>query len=211
MPSTSLYLIRHAETTWNAEGRVQGRLDAPLSERGLRQVRGLVEALRAVPLAALYSSPLQRAQETARPLADAHDRSLRIADDLREMNQGTWESLLLDEVAARDAETLKAWRQSPESVRMPGGESLPEVQERGMRTITEIASQHQGETIAVVAHGGVNKAILLSMLGAPLASYWRIRQNNACISIVEVDGAQSRVIVLNETAHLGSDAWYPPS
>ena len=202
---TSVYLIRHGETTWNAERRLQGTMDAPLSDREQRQVRRLVDALRHAPLAAVYSSPLQRAQETAQALAEAHRLPLILADDLRELNQGEWESRLLDEVAAQDGARLQAWWDSPHTARMPGGESLLEVQDRALRAFWDLVARHQGQTIALVAHGGVNKTVLLALLGAPLASYWRVRQSNACINVVEVDTVQPRVITLNETAHLGAD------
>lgn len=205
MPSTLIYLIRHAETTWNAEGRLQGTLDAPLSDRGRRQVRHLVDALRPVPLAALYSSPLQRAQETARPLSAAYDLPLRFVDELREMNQGAWEGRLVDDLAAEDGERLQAWRGSPAQTRLPGGESLTEVQERAMRAFEALAARHRGDTIAVVAHGGVNKTILLTVLGAPLGHHWRIKQSNACINVLEVGGPTPRILALNQTLHLGLD------
>ena len=186
MPSTTLYLLRHAETTWNAERRIQGTLDAPLSERGARQVRALVDALRDVRLSALYSSPLQRAMETARPGVSAHPLAGRGAGGRR-----------------------RAWGPSPEPGRVPGGETRGEVQRRAMRSVFEIAAGHAGETVAAVGHGGVNKTILLALLGAPLASYWRIRQHNACINVVEFDGDLTRIITLNETSHLRDDTWHP--
>jgi broad specificity phosphatase PhoE len=73
--------------------------------------------------------------------------------------------------------------------------------------LLEIVTRHAGEQVAVVAHGGVNKTLLLWALGAPLASYWRIRQHNACVNRVEVDAGRARVLSLNDTAHLGEGAW----
>ena len=91
MGPTRIYLIRHAETTWNAEGRLQGSLDAPLSDRGQRQVDHLVAVMQEVPLAAIYSSPLQRALETARPLGVARRLPVGVVEAFREMGQGEWE------------------------------------------------------------------------------------------------------------------------
>ncbi|HET8679229.1 MAG TPA: histidine phosphatase family protein [bacterium] len=206
MPRTVIYLIRHAETTWNVEGRLQGMLHAPLTERGVRQARYLVEALRSVPLAALYSSPLARAQATARPLSDAFGLPLQIVDDLREMNHGEWDGLLVDEVAAADGERLRAWRNSPTEVRFPGGECLADVHTRAMRAFDALRTRHRRETIAVVAHGGVNRAILLALQGAPLGDFWQIRQDNGCMNIIQVDEGRSRVVALNDTRHLAADA-----
>lgn len=210
MPATLVYLIRHAETVWNVERRIQGSLDAPLTERGRQQVACLVAALREVPLAALYASPLERAQETARPLAAARGLAVVPVDDLREIDQGEWEARRLDEVRAEDGERLLAWWSAPHTVRMPGGETLDEVQARARRAFDTIAARHAGEAVGVVAHGGVNKALVLGIMGAPLAAYWRIRQNNACINLIEADGPASRVLSLNDTMHLGGHAWHPP-
>ncbi len=208
MPVATIYLIRHAETTWNAERRVQGKLDAPLSERGARQVGALVDVLRPVRFAELYASPLPRAMLTARPVAEAQGLTVNAVDDLREIDQGEWEGRFIGDIEKTDGATLRAWSQTPDVVRMPGGETLAEVQARAMSALTRLAARHPGDTIAVVAHGGVNKTLLLAVLGAPLASYWRIRQHNACFNILEFDGDTARVITLNETSHLGEDAWH---
>lgn len=203
---TRVYLIRHAETTWNAEGRLQGTLDAPMSERGARQIGRLVEALKQVPLSAVYSSPLERSHVAARALAAAHGLVARTIDAFREMNQGEWEGRRVEDVAAESGESLKMWRDSPAETRLPGGETLAEVRQRAVAALTDIAGRHPNATIALVAHGGVNKTILLTLLGAPLAHHWLIRQGNACINIVEMDAAAPRIIVLNDTFHLGPDA-----
>ncbi len=206
MTPTRIYLIRHAETVWNAEGRLQGTLDAPLSERGHRQVQRLVKALEAVPLSTVYSSPLERAHGTARALAAAHGLVVQTVDDLREMNQGEWEGRLVEDVAAEYGESLTMWRDSPAETRLPGGETLAEVARRAAGALRNVAARHAGQPIAVVAHGGVNKTILLTVLGAPLGHHWRIRQSNACINVIEMDSAGARVAVLNDTVHLGPDA-----
>ena len=202
---TRIYLIRHAETTWNAEGRLQGTLDAPLSDRGRRQVNLCAEALTHVPFVAVYSSPLERAHGTARALAAAHGLSVSTIEAFREMNQGEWEGRRVEDVAAESGESLKMWRDSPAETRLPGGETLAEVAHRAVAAFVSVAARHGGETIAIVAHGGVNKTILLTMLGASLGHHWRIRQGNACVNIVDMDGSSGRIVVLNETIHLGPD------
>lgn len=205
MPPTRVYLIRHAETTWNAEGRLQGSLDAPLSERGTRQLRGLAEALSPVPLAALYSSPLSRARECAEAIGAACGLAAHIVDELREMDQGEWEGRRVDEVVAADGQRVQAWWDAPHEVQVPGGESLQQVADRAVRAFGALTARHPGQAIAIVAHGGVNKVILLAALGAPLSHHGRLRQHNACINVLEVDGATTRVVTLNDTIHLGPD------
>jgi broad specificity phosphatase PhoE len=205
MVATSIYLIRHAETTWNAERRMQGRLDAPLSERGVHQLAALARAMRSVPLTAAYASPLGRAVRTARAVAEPHGVPVRTLDALSEMDQGGWESKLMDEIEAHDGPLLRAWWDTPDAVRMPDGESLQDVQARALHALGEIVARHPGQHVSVVAHGGVNKTLLLWALGAPLASYWRIRQHNACINHIDVDATHARVLTLNDTAHLADD------
>ncbi len=202
MHSTVIYLIRHAETTWNAEGRLQGTLDAPLSARGREQVRGLVEALRAVPLVAVYSSPLGRARATAEPIAAAHGLLLHTVPGLREMSQGEWEGRLMSEVRDNDGRPIQARRDSPVESTFPGSETMAGVQSRAVTAIGALAARHAGQAIAVVAHGGVNKTILLECLGAPLSHHTRIAQGSACINVIEMGTPAPRVIALNSTAHL---------
>ncbi|MBM3470498.1 MAG: histidine phosphatase family protein [Armatimonadetes bacterium] len=205
MSPTTIYLIRHAETTWNAEGRLQGTLDAPLSERGQEQVRRLIEALRAVPLAAVYSSPLGRAHATADPIAAAHAVPLRTVAELREMAQGEWEGRLISEVRDGDGRPIQARVDSPVESVFPGGETMEHVQTRAVAALRMLAERHPGEVIAVVAHGGVNKTLLLSCLGAPLGHHARIAQGGACINIIELGGPLPRVTALNNTVHLDVD------
>lgn len=205
MPHTRIYLVRHAETTWNAEGRLQGTLDAPLSDRGRRQVERLIVTLRDVRFAAVYASPLERAYGTARALAAARGMRAVALDAFREMNQGEWEGRRIDEVAAEYGENLQMWRDSPAETRLPGGETLAEVARRATAAFGEVAARHPEETAVIVAHGGVNKTILLTLMGAPLGHHWRIRQGNACINVVDLDAGDARITILNDTGHLGPD------
>ncbi len=205
MPPTRVYLVRHAETTWNAEGRLQGSLDAPLSERGMRQLSRLTESLRGVPLVALYSSPLSRARECADAIGAACGLAVRLVDEFREMDQGEWEGRRVDEVVASDGQRVQAWWDAPHEVQVPGGESLQQVADRAVRAFGALNMRHPGQAIAIVAHGGVNKVILLAALGAPLSHHGRLRQSNACINVIEVDEGVTRVVALNDTFHLGSD------
>lgn len=203
MQPTVIYLIRHAETTWNVEGRLQGALDAPLSERGQEHVRRLAEALRPVPLVAVYSSPLGRACATAEPIAVAHAVPLRTVADLREMAQGEWEGRLISEVRDGDGRPIQARVDSPAESSRPGGETMEQLQARAVAALRLLVERHPGEAIAVVAHGGVNKTLLLSCLGAPLGHHARIAQGGACINIIELGGPLPRVTTLNSTVHLG--------
>jgi broad specificity phosphatase PhoE len=152
----------------------------------------------------VYSSPLARAKDTAAIVAGPHALPVVTRDGLREIGVGEWEGLLMDEIEQRYAQVLRDWWERPHLTRIPGGETLDELRDRAMRAIAEIRRQVPEGAAAVVAHGGVNKTIILTALGAPLSSYWRIRQTNTCINVLEYDGDRARVLILNATAHLGA-------
>jgi len=199
-----VYLVRHGQTLWNAEGRHQGKMDSALSALGRSQAALLARALAPVPLAAVYSSPLSRAWETALVIAAPHRLSVAPVAELREISLGAWEGLTEGEITQRFGDVVARRRGDPIGVVPPGGESLAQVQARALRAMREILVGHDDATIAVVAHGAVNKMILLTALDAPLSSYWRIRQDNAGISIVDFRGAHKVVRVMNDTAHLAN-------
>lgn len=198
---TRLYLIRHAQAL-NAEGMWVGLMDLPLSGAGRRQTERLVGALRPVSLQAVYSSPLVRAVDTARPVADAHGVEVTTIRDLREMTMGAWEGLTGEEVHERFGPVLQDWWNDPERARIPGAEALPGVRDRVMAAVSDIVSRHPDTSVAVVAHGIVNRVAILTLIGAPFTSIWRIKQDNACINVIEVEGGRAILHVLNETTHL---------
>lgn len=153
--STTLLLIRHGETAWNAEHRIQGSLDIPLSATGIRQAALLAERLRDEPIAAVYSSDLARAALTAGPLAGQVGCDLKLDARLRERAFGIFEGLTLDEIAARYTADFQRWRAREFDWAMEGGESAGALQSRLTAALTEIVVAHPGQTVAVVAHGGV--------------------------------------------------------
>lgn len=205
---TRVYLIRHGQTDWNAEGRYQGQIDSVLSTLGREQAARLAEALAAVPFRAIYSSPLSRARDTAAAIAAVHSLPVRPLDRLREVGMGEWEGLTSEEITARFGDILRARRRDPERVTPGGGETLAELRARGIEAVGEMVARHPGETVAAIAHGGLNKTILLAVLDAPLSRYWAIRQDNGAINVLEFDALGARVALLNETAHLEMPA--PP-
>lgn len=149
---TRLVLIRHGETDWNVEGRYQGQADPPLNARGLAQARLLAEELRKAGLDVLYSSPLQRAVQTAQTLADALGLPLYLEPRLVEIHQGDWQGRQRSEIAARYPELFRRWQTKPWAVTPPGGESLAQVQARVYAAVDEILSRHAGQTVGLVTH-----------------------------------------------------------
>ena len=199
-----ILLARHRETPWNAEGRYQGQEDIPLSPVGERQARLLGERLRELRIDKAVSSPLARARRTAQ-LALGEEREAMLGTDagLMEIAHGTWEGLLASEIAARDPERLRAWRDAPDTVQMPGGESLGQVFERSWQAL-ERAVQDLGEdrTLLVVAHDAVNRVLLCRVLGIPMSRLWSFRQAPTTLNLLEgPDLERLEVVRLNDCAH----------
>lgn len=162
----------------------------------------MARALAAVPLRAVYSSPLCRALDTASAIAVEHRLAVVAVDALKEIALGAWEGLTTDEVAARYPDLLAARRRDPLHVAPPGGETIREVRDRAVPAVEAIIAAHAGETVAIVAHGAVNKTVLLSVLGLPLETYGRMPQDNAGFNVLEWEAGAARVAVVNETSHL---------
>ena len=152
---TKLLLIRHAETAWNAEHRIQGKLDIPLSPLGILQSARLAECLANDPIEAVYSSGQSRAWLTAAPVAARLELQVIVEPRLRERSFGVFEGLTLDEIAARYPAELIKWRERDPQWRPEGGESGQQLIDRVMSAVTEIGSRHKNQTVALVSHGGV--------------------------------------------------------
>ena len=129
------YLLRHGETKWNAENRICGRSDVPLSEAGRRQAKRLAERLKPISFDTLYSSPLKRAIDTARFISERIGLEPVLDDRLVELDYGQWEGKTLEEIRKNDPETLRAWEADPGRVAPPGGESGLEVQQRDRKSV----------------------------------------------------------------------------
>ena len=198
-----IILVRHGETTWNTEGRYQGQEDTPLSPRGLAQGRAAAEALKDTPIDAAVSSPLSRALTTCRFIADLHGFSVETDARLTEISHGTWEGRYADDIEANYPEGFHLWHTQPDLVQMPEGENLEDVRSRARAALEEIATRHEGKTVLIAAHDAVNKVLLCDVLGLALKSFWQMKQDNACINVLEKENGRWRLVLLNHTAHLG--------
>jgi broad specificity phosphatase PhoE len=201
-----LILVRHGETESNRERLALGRKDVPLNERGRRQVAALVSVLDGVPVAAVYASPLRRAVETARPLAEALGLEVQVDGDFTEMDVGDMEGLSPREMRERFGDFLREWFSAQAgSLRMPGGESLQDVQDRAWAAIERLRHRRSEETVVVVTHNFVIHAILCRVLGLPLASFRRLRHDLAAKAVLEFRGERAVVISMNDTCHLEAE------
>jgi probable phosphoglycerate mutase len=153
--TTQLLVIRHGETAWNAEHRIQGHLDIPLSPAGITQAARLAERLAGERIDAVYSSELARAWLTAQPLAGRLGLEVIPEPRVRERCFGIFEGLTLDEVAERHPAAFQRWRERDPAWAMDGGESGQQLIERVLDALHDIAGRHRGQTVAIVTHGGV--------------------------------------------------------
>jgi probable phosphoglycerate mutase len=198
-----ILLCRHGETPWNAEGRYQGQIDIPLSEVGEAQARALGERLKGLALQRAIASPLSRARRTAELALGDRSLALSFDADLKEIAHGSWEGLLATEIRGVDPERLQAWREAPETVQMPGGESLQQVQDRAWLAFVR-ACEGLGakDTLLIVAHDAVNRVLLCRILGLPLRRLWTFRQAPTTVNLLEgPDPDHLEVVRLNDCSH----------
>lgn len=198
-----LFLVRHGETESNRLGLALGRADVPLNEHGRWQAQRLARALAAEPLAAVYSSPLARALDTARPIAREHCLEVQTEPGLTEMEIGEAEGLTFAEVRSRFPGLLEAWLGAGGPAQaMPAGERLVDVQPRAWQAVQAIAARHPEESACLVSHNFVLLSILTTVLGIELASFRRLRHAVAAISVLDFRPDRARLVTLNDTCHL---------
>ncbi len=195
----TLYLIRHGETEGSEVRRYKGSIDVPLSEKGIEQIKRLSDFMaRTSELQAVYCSPLIRALNSAEIIAEPHGLKPIVIPDFRERSFGVWEGMSFDEIKARYPEGFEAWTGDPLRYSPLQGESTLEVKERVIRELNRILNRYSNSaarsnssndlddiSIAIVAHGGVNRVILCQMMGIPLENIFRIEQDYGCINIIE--------------------------
>jgi alpha-ribazole phosphatase len=188
--ATRVVLVRHAETDASAQGRCYGRLDVGLSPEGRRRSRELGAALAATPLAAVYSSPLSRALETAAAVASPQGLVSVVDERLREIDFGELEGLTYDEIRGRWAALYGEWMERPTQVVFPGGEGFADLRRRVLAALAEIRGRHEGDAVAVVAHGGVVRVVLADVLEPADGAIFRFGLDFGGVTVVDwLDGA----------------------
>ncbi|MCX7828304.1 MAG: histidine phosphatase family protein [Thermanaerothrix sp.] len=201
----NLILIRHGQTDWNREGRFQGRMDVPLNETGTLEAAALASRLKDVSVDWIVSSPLSRAMKTAEAITqfnmDMPD--VEVCADLVEISHGDWEGLLFEEVLDKWPDLLRLWRNRPSEVTMPNGENLHQVAQRAIKAIKAIRERvSNGQTVCVVTHDAVIKAILCDILQAPLDSFWRFIIPNASLTVIKFIENIPKLALLGDSNHL---------
>ncbi len=203
MDFTRLLLIRHGETDWNVQRRVQGHTDIPLNAYGEQQARWLSEALADEGIDCVYSSDLQRAAHTARTVAEPHQAPVILTPGLRERCFGNLEGHTFSDLQAKDPELARLWSKRDPVWQPPGGgESLTMVRERVVSAVLHLAAQHPGQHIAVVAHGGVLDMLYRAATGLDLLAARTWELPNCAINRVLYTDSGLSLVGWGDTSHL---------
>ncbi len=198
---TELILARHGETAWNVVEVFRGRADVDLDETGLRQAELLADFLHEHKIEAVYSSPLIRAQKTARAIAAKQHLEVITAKELNDLKFGEWEGLPLTEVRDKYPDLFTKWVETPHLVKIPNGETLDDVTKRANAFVNDVVTRHQG-TIVMVSHRVVHKLLILALLGLDNSHFWNIKMYTAAITTFVYENQSWVLNEHNNTSYL---------
>ena len=197
-----MLLVRHGQSTWNHEHRIQGQLDPPLSDTGRRQATQLGRRLAGRHFAGLYSSDLKRAAETSRLVGEAVGIEPTPMVELREIYLGEWEGLKTEELAVRFPEAWASWAEEPDWDLVPAGEGSAVFEKRVTAVLDSLFARHQEGEVLVVTHGGVIQIALHHVVGRPARGIFAFRIQNASLTVIEKRDGRLVVSGVNDIGHL---------
>ena len=197
-----LFIVRHGETVWNREGRIQGHTDVALSDRGVEQATRLANRLSSVPLHAAYASDLCRASATASLILQGRQVPMHPTPRLREYHKGAFEGMTDAELRSRYPDEYPSYVAKNLDYAPEGGESTREVSKRLSSIICEIKERHLDDTVLVVGHGGSLRAAMMALLGMPLDANWRFVFGNCTLTIVDTYDDNAVLRLFNDGSHL---------
>jgi broad specificity phosphatase PhoE len=195
---TLIYLLRHGEVAQADPRRFIGHLDVLLSARGEAQCASQARRLATAPITALYSSDLTRARRSGEIVGAPHGLTPTLVPALREMAMGRWEGLTADEIRAREPDAFRDWMARVGEFPFPEGESVPDLLARAGPAFDAIVAGAPGPAIAIVAHGGTNRALLCRALGLPLGRLLALGQDYGALNVLERHGDAWALARLNE-------------
>lgn len=206
MKETHVIFIRHGETVWNTEGRMMGQQNSPLTKVGEQQVLALGERLTTYPISALYSSDLGRAMQTAEAIANACQLEIVQEKGLREIHMGDWQGLTRPEIAEKYPAEWQAYQgEGQYTYQTPNGESHAQKSIRTVETLNRLTDKHAGETIVMVSHAGILRAVFEYVLNLPPVNRDRFQRNNATFNLFTKKEGQWSLVVWGDQTHLSED------
>jgi len=200
---TKLLLTRHGHVEGIKPARFRGRAELALTPAGLDQAGKLAQRIaRQWKPAAIYTSGLQRCVVTGARIGEAVGVAPAVLDGLMDLDYGTWQMRTHAEIEAESPEPFRLWHAAPHLLRFPGGESLQDLVARTSDALRNVLARHPGQTVVMVGHDSVNRALLLQLLDQPLSAYWKLAQDPCTLNEADVDGAVIAVRRINDTSHL---------
>jgi broad specificity phosphatase PhoE len=199
---TEIILARHGETAWNKNEVFRGRADVGLNVAGRQQVAKLGKYLSAEKIDFIYSSPLKRAVGTAEAVAGSRKIGVNTVENLTDFDYGEWQGMTLVEVKERYPELYQDWLDTPEQVKMPGGESLANVRDRAIPFLEDAVTRCGEGKVALISHRVVLKVLICALLGLGNDHFWNIRLDNGAITRFIFDGDRVILTEHNNTSYL---------
>jgi phosphoserine phosphatase len=204
---TKILLIRHGHVEGIKPERFRGRADVPLTNRGVTEAKAVAQHIASTwRPTKVYTSPMKRCVDTGGAIAHACHLDTEILADLNDIDYGLWQWRSYEEVRQTEPHLFTVWFATPHFMRFPKGESLQELVARGANVLRSVIEHHFDDTIVLVGHDSVNRAVLLQLLDQPLSAYWRLAQEPCCINEIDIAERRVRVVRMNETGHLAGIA-----
>ena len=201
---TKILLTRHGHVDGIFPERFRGRAELALTKKGVSEAEALAARIaRAWKPAVVYTSALQRCVVTGTIIANLCGAKAIPLEGLMDIDYGAWQMRTHEEIKAEAPKAYRLWRTSPQRVRFPDGESLQDLVARTADVMRLVLERHPTDTVVMVAHDSVNRAILMQFLDQPLSAYWRLIQDPCTLNEIDVDGDEIRVQRINDTSHLG--------
>lgn len=205
---TKILLTRHGHVDGIKPERFRGREPLELTAQGRADAAAIAQRIAAAwQPGKIYTSPMDRCIETAAAIAKAcgtaaNTVAVEICDDLNDLDYGAWQFKTFEQAKAQNPKLFAAWFAGPQFVHFPDGEALQDLVARAANALRMVLSRHPDDTIVLVGHDSVNRALLMELLDQPLSAYWRVAQDPCCLNEIDVDARKIFVRRINETAHL---------
>jgi broad specificity phosphatase PhoE len=198
-----ILLTRHGHVEGIKPERFRGRQPLELTAQGRADAAAVAQRIAdAWQPSAIYTSPMGRSVATAAAIAKACGVAAKTCEDLNDIDYGAWTFKTFEDARKQNPDLFAAWFATPQLVRFPNGESLQDLVARAVNALRMVLTRHADETVVLVGHDSVNRALLLGLLDQPLSAYWRLAQDPCCLNEIDIDARKIFVRRVNETRHL---------